>query len=81
MQEVIPMKKNPYSLADVNRVEVQRLIEHRRDQAAVVGLSFLTCRPMLMLAVHSHPYVRPSPAIGPALGGGGHLRKQIRRRD
>jgi transposase len=38
MQEVIPMKKNPYSLVPVNAVDLHRLIEHRRGQTATVGI-------------------------------------------
>ena len=39
MQEVIPVsRKNPYSLTDVNRVRIEALIDHRRGQAASVGV-------------------------------------------
>lgn len=39
MQEVIPVRrKNPYSLADVNRIVLDPLTEHRRGLAATVGV-------------------------------------------
>jgi transposase len=39
MQEVIPVRrKNPYSLTDVNVVDIDRLVEGRRGQAVVLGV-------------------------------------------
>ena len=38
MQEVIPVRrKNPYSLVDVNQVDIEQLTASRRGQAVIVG--------------------------------------------